>query len=155
MNSVAEIFEKITQTVTSTVADVATTVTDKVKSNEQFQTGKQFLHGQVTRFVPLHTQVRGIQWMQKAKFRVFNVQEFPAFIEQPIPEVATLALAEIDVSNPFLYKQKNGSLTLSGCVMKHRYIIKPTVRLGHFGRSRVTMILSMSIKIMRFFQLNL
>ena len=106
MNSVAEIFEKITQTVTSTAADVATTVTDKVKSNEQFQTGKQFLHGQVTRFVPLHTQVRGIQWMQKAKFRVFNVQEFPAFIEQPIPEVATLALAEIDVSNPFLYKQK-------------------------------------------------
>ncbi|HGW6012802.1 TPA: cytochrome P450, partial [Acinetobacter baumannii] len=104
MNSVAEIFEKITQTVTSTAADVATTVTDKVKSNEQFQTGKQFLHGQVTRFVPLHTQVRGIQWMQKAKFRVFNVQEFPAFIEQPIPEVATLALAEIDVSNPFLYK---------------------------------------------------
>lgn len=37
MNSVAEIFEKITQTVTSTAADVATTVTDKVKSNEQCQ----------------------------------------------------------------------------------------------------------------------
>lgn len=106
MNSVTEIFEKITQTVAGTASEVVGTVAEKVAKQQQFQDGKQFLHGQVTRFVPLHTQVRGIQWMQKAKKHVFNVQEFPAFVEQPIPEVATLALAEIDVSNPFLYKQK-------------------------------------------------
>ncbi|MDE2421362.1 MAG: cytochrome P450 [Gammaproteobacteria bacterium] len=95
MTTVADIFEHVTNT-----------VTDKIVSNQQFQVGKQFLHGQMTRFVPLHTQVKGIQLVQKVKKHVFNTQAFPAFIEKPIPDVATIALENIDVSNPFLYKQK-------------------------------------------------
>ena len=91
--------------VTSIVEKVTTTVGNKVNTHPQVQSSKQFLHGQMTRFVPLHTQVRGLHLLQKLKNRVFN-QEFPAFVEQPIVDVSTLELAEIDVSNPFLYKQK-------------------------------------------------
>ncbi len=91
--------------VTSIVEKVTTTVGNKVNTHPQVQSSKQFLHGQMTRFVPLQTQVRGLHLLQKLKNRVFN-QEFPAFVEQPIVDVSTLELAEIDVSNPFLYKQK-------------------------------------------------
>ena len=91
--------------VTSIVEKVTTTVGNKVNTHPQVQSSKQFLHGQMTRFVPLHTQVRGLHLLQKLKNHVFN-QEFPAFVEQPIVDVSTLELAEIDVSNPFLYKQK-------------------------------------------------
>jgi len=91
--------------VTSIVEKVTTTVGNKVNTHPQVQSSKQFLHGQMTRFVPLHTQVKGLHLLQKLKNRVFD-QEFPAFVEQPIVDVSTLELAEIDVSNPFLYKQK-------------------------------------------------
>jgi len=55
--------------------------------------------------VPIHLQVKGMHLFQKAKKRVTNAKGFPGFVETPIPDVSTLALEDIDLSNPFLYKQ--------------------------------------------------
>ncbi len=55
--------------------------------------------------VPMHLQIKGMHLFQKLKRRVFKVADFPEFIETPIPEVSTLAIEEIDVSNPFLFRQ--------------------------------------------------
>lgn len=90
--------------VTSIVEKVTSAVGQQVANHPQVQSSKQFLHGQITRFVPLHTQVRGLHLLQKFKNRVFH-QEFPPFVELPIADVSTLDLADIDVSNPFLYRQ--------------------------------------------------
>lgn len=92
--------------ITSIVEKVTKTVGDKISTHPQIQSSKQFLHGQITRIVPLRTQVQGIYLVEKVKSRVFNTQSFPAFVQKPIPEVSEVALQDIDVSNPFLYKQK-------------------------------------------------
>jgi cytochrome P450 len=55
--------------------------------------------------VPIHVQVKGMHLFQKAKKRITNAKGFPDFVETPIPDVSTLALEDIDLSNPFLYKQ--------------------------------------------------
>ena len=55
--------------------------------------------------VPIHLQVKGMHLFQKAKKRITNAKGFPDFVETPIPDVSTLALEDIDLSNPFLYKQ--------------------------------------------------
>ncbi len=55
--------------------------------------------------IPMHLQIKGMQLFQKAKQRIINKPPFPAFIERPLPDVATLSMEDIDVSNPFLYKQ--------------------------------------------------
>jgi cytochrome P450 len=89
----------------SVVEKVTSTVSHTMATHPQIQQGQQFLHGQVTRFVPMHTQIKGLHLLQKLKNRLYQ-QPFPPFVEQPIPDVSTLELAEIDVSNPFLYKQK-------------------------------------------------
>lgn len=89
----------------SVVEKVTSTVSQTIATHPQIQQGQQFLHGQVTRFVPMHTQIKGLHLLQKLKNRLYQ-QPFPPFVEQTIPDVSTLELAEIDVSNPFLYKQK-------------------------------------------------
>lgn len=55
--------------------------------------------------VPIHLQIKGAHLFQKAKKRVIKSAVFPDFIEAPIPDVSTLAIADIDLSNPFLYRQ--------------------------------------------------
>ena len=55
--------------------------------------------------IPMHLQVKGMQVFQKVKQRVTQAQPFPDFVETPIPDVATLKLEDIDMSNPFLYRQ--------------------------------------------------
>lgn len=55
--------------------------------------------------IPMHLQINGAHLFQKAKKRIFKGLVFPAFVEEPIPDVSTLALEEIDVSNPFLFRQ--------------------------------------------------
>ena len=55
--------------------------------------------------VPIHIQIKGAHLFQTVKKRVLNQSDFPDFIEKPIPEVSTLALADIDLSNPFLFRQ--------------------------------------------------
>lgn len=55
--------------------------------------------------LPIHIQIKGAHLFQTVKKRVLNQSGFPDFIEKPIPEVSTLALADIDLSNPFLFRQ--------------------------------------------------
>lgn len=60
----------------------------------------------VSAVVPIHMQVKAAHGVQKFKNRILKQAQFPEFIETPIPEVSTLALAEIDLSNPFLFRQQ-------------------------------------------------
>ncbi|KRC57750.1 MULTISPECIES: cytochrome P450/oxidoreductase [unclassified Nocardioides] len=54
--------------------------------------------------VPMERQVQGLHLFQKAKRRVLGDRQ-PVFAEDRIPDVDQLALTEIDVSNPFLFRQ--------------------------------------------------
>ncbi|MEM7290594.1 MAG: cytochrome P450 [Pseudomonadota bacterium] len=58
-----------------------------------------------TRIVPLEYQVKGSHVVQSVKQRLSLHRPIPVFVEKPIPDVATLSIDEIDVSNPFLYRQ--------------------------------------------------
>ena len=60
----------------------------------------------VSAVVPIHMQVKAAHGVQKFKNRILKQAQFPEFIETPIPDVSTLALAEIDLSNPFLFRQQ-------------------------------------------------
>lgn len=55
--------------------------------------------------VPLHRQVQAAHFVQKAKKSMGISRPIPDFIEVPLPDVNDLALEDIDVSNPFLFKQ--------------------------------------------------
>ena len=56
--------------------------------------------------VPMPILIKGIQTFQNVKHAVLQTQAFEEFVEKPIPDVMSLKLEDIDVSNPFLYKQK-------------------------------------------------
>ena len=58
-----------------------------------------------TRIVPLEYQVKGSHVVQTVKQRLSLHRPIPNFVETPIPDVNTLAIEDIDVSNPFLYRQ--------------------------------------------------
>ena len=55
--------------------------------------------------VPIDLQIRGAHLYQKIKRTALPSARPPVFIERRIPDVADVALADIDVSNPFLYRQ--------------------------------------------------
>ncbi len=55
--------------------------------------------------VPIHLQIRGAHLFLKARNRVLKAPVLPHFVEEPIPDVETLAIEDIDLSNPFLYRQ--------------------------------------------------
>ncbi|HBC17350.1 MAG TPA: cytochrome P450, partial [Alcanivorax sp.] len=55
--------------------------------------------------VPPHWQIRAVHRFVKMKNRIFKGPFIPTFVETPIPDVNTLPLEEIDVSNPFLFRQ--------------------------------------------------
>ncbi|WP_298450786.1 cytochrome P450 [uncultured Marinobacter sp.] len=55
--------------------------------------------------VPMPTQIKAAHLLYKAKTKLGIYTEFPEFVEAPIPDVSTLAIEDIDVSNPFLYRQ--------------------------------------------------
>lgn len=54
--------------------------------------------------IPLDKQIQGVHLYQQAKKMVVS-DNTPVFVERPIPDVADVPLAEIDVSNPFLFRQ--------------------------------------------------
>ena len=58
-----------------------------------------------SKVIPLPLQIKGIHLFLKAKNKVWKSKSVPVFIESPIPDVSTLAIEDIDVSNPFLFKQ--------------------------------------------------
>ncbi|MAS08619.1 MULTISPECIES: cytochrome P450 [unclassified Salinisphaera] len=58
------------------------------------------------RLVPMHWQIRGLKALVNAKKKIIGPRRPAAnFVESPVPDVNTLALEDIDLSNPFLYRQ--------------------------------------------------
>jgi len=54
--------------------------------------------------IPMDRQLQGVHLYQKARLRVLGGAPDP-IVERPVPPVEELDLAEIDVSNPFLFRQ--------------------------------------------------
>ncbi len=58
------------------------------------------------RLVPMHWQIWTLKQLVKAKKKIIGARPGPgAFVEAPVADVSTLALEDIDTSNPFLYRQ--------------------------------------------------
>ena len=55
--------------------------------------------------VPMHLQIKGGHLLYSAKNKLGMYTKVPEFVETPAPDVSTLAIEDIDVSNPFLFKQ--------------------------------------------------
>ncbi|MCI5063777.1 MAG: cytochrome P450 [Algiphilus sp.] len=59
-----------------------------------------------SRVVPMHWQIRGLKALVNVKKKLVGPRRpAPNFVEAPVPDVTTLALDEVDLSNPFLYRQ--------------------------------------------------
>lgn len=56
-------------------------------------------------FIPMDMQVKGVHLFKRTKRFITQTAYFPEFVEKPIPDVSTLDLKDIDLSNPFLFKQ--------------------------------------------------
>ena len=59
----------------------------------------------VSAIVPIQIQIKAVHLYQKLRGRIFENKDFTQFVERPIPEVSTLDLNDIDLSNPFLFRQ--------------------------------------------------
>lgn len=59
----------------------------------------------VSAIVPIQIQIKAVYLYQKLRGRIFENTDFTQFVERPIPEVSTLDLNDIDLSNPFLFRQ--------------------------------------------------
>jgi cytochrome P450 len=70
------------------------------------QKASDFVVETVSANVPVPILIRSVKAFQTVKHAVLRTKPFDEFIEQPIPDVYSLKLEDIDVSNPFLYKQK-------------------------------------------------
>ena len=57
------------------------------------------------RLIPMHWQIEGVEALLKLKKRTIGERPVPTFVEAPVADVDTLKLHEIDVSNPFLFRQ--------------------------------------------------
>lgn len=55
--------------------------------------------------IPMPLQIKAGHLVYTAKMKLGVYTEFPKFVETPVPDVATLAIENIDLSNPFLYRQ--------------------------------------------------
>ncbi|MBY8964397.1 cytochrome P450 [Algiphilus sp. NNCM1] len=54
----------------------------------------------------MHWQIRGLKALVNVKKKLVGPRRpAPNFVEAPVPDVTTLALDEVDLSNPFLYRQ--------------------------------------------------
>ena len=55
--------------------------------------------------VPMHWQIKAAQLGQQVLERVGIAPPPPRFAESPVPDVSTLKIEDIDLSNPFLWRQ--------------------------------------------------
>lgn len=55
--------------------------------------------------IPIDLQIKGAHVFFAAKRKLIGPHTSLTFVESPIPEVAALAIKDIDVSNPFLWRQ--------------------------------------------------
>jgi len=59
-----------------------------------------------SRVVPMHLQIKALKVLMKAKRKTVGAKTpMLHFVEASLPDVNTLALEDIDISNPFLYRQ--------------------------------------------------
>lgn len=56
------------------------------------------------KIVPMPLQIKAGHLLYKSKIKLGVYSEFPEFIDAAVPDVATLSIEDIDVSNPFLFK---------------------------------------------------
>jgi len=66
------------------------------------------ISNKAAKVIPLDKQIKGMHIYQKTKRKVLPerfLRKIPEFIEEPIADVSTLAIEDIDVSNPFLFRQ--------------------------------------------------
>lgn len=74
-------------------------VTHKIK------TARVDLINFTTRYIPLKHHIKVLHAYHRVKDRYFENRDFKAFKEQQIPDPKHCDLQEIDLSNPFLYRQ--------------------------------------------------
>ncbi len=59
-----------------------------------------------SRVVPMYSQIKALKVLMKTKKKIIGTKRPQInFVEKPLPDVNTLALEDIDTSNPFLYRQ--------------------------------------------------
>ena len=59
-----------------------------------------------SRVVPMHLQIKALKELMKVKKKTIGVSHPQiTYVETPLPDVKSLPIEEIDVSNPFLYRQ--------------------------------------------------
>lgn len=64
-----------------------------------------FLTEKSAAIVPMPLQIKAGHLMYTAKTKLGLYKTFPEFVESPVPNVSSLAIEDIDVSNPFLFRQ--------------------------------------------------
>jgi len=55
--------------------------------------------------IPGHIQIKSAHLLQKVKRKLGQSRPMPVFTESPAADIDTLSIEEIDVSNPFLFRQ--------------------------------------------------
>ena len=59
-----------------------------------------------SKVVPMYSQIKALKVLMKTKKKIIGTKRPQInFVEKPLPDVKTLALEDIDTSNPFLYRQ--------------------------------------------------
>ncbi len=59
-----------------------------------------------SKVVPMHSQIKAMKALMKAKKKLIGTKRPQVnFVEETLPDVSTLAIEDIDPSNPFLYRQ--------------------------------------------------
>ena len=84
--------------------------------------------------IPLDRQVQAAHLYDKSRRWLTGTNGQKMFVERPIPPVEELALEDIDLSNPFLYRQGQWAPTSSPRLTRPRCTTSPTVRSGRSGR---------------------
>ena len=78
---------------------------NRVKNTVESVNPIPLVRSKVEANVPLPLLVRGAHAYNRALRAVYKGARQPKFVEKPIPDGATVPLADIDMSNPFLYRQ--------------------------------------------------
>ncbi len=73
--------------------------------NHAISKAKDELINKISATIPMDLQVKGLHLYKKTKHLVVDEGYNLKFTEQPIPPVDSLELQEIDLSNPFLFRQ--------------------------------------------------
>ena len=73
--------------------------------NHAISKAKDEVINKISPLIPMDMQVKGVHLFKRTKRFITQKDYFPEFVEQPIPDVSTVDLKDIDLSNPFLFRQ--------------------------------------------------